>query len=55
MTMDPMTLLVLIVIGVAVHFVLLYFVIKNAVKNAFIEDRAFQAKVARMRAARTKS
>ena len=34
----------------AVGLLLLYFVIKSAVKNALIEDRAFQAKVERMRA-----
>lgn len=31
---------------------LLYFVVKSAIKNALIEDRAFQAKVARERASR---
>lgn len=55
MTIDLLSYIVVTAIGGALGLVLLYFVIKHAVKNAFIEDRAFQAKVARMRAESTKN
>lgn len=43
MTLDPIWLLILVV--VIVNWVVLYFVIKAAIKNALHEDRLFQAKV----------
>lgn len=49
MTLDPITFIVVTVIAGAVGLVLLYFVVKNAIKNALIEDRRFQAKVQRMK------
>lgn len=48
--MDAVTYIVTSAIVTLVGLVLLYFVIKAAVKNALIEDRAFQAKVQKMRA-----
>lgn len=48
--MDPVSMIVLtLVLLVVASWVVLYFVIKAAMKNALIEDRAFQAKVAKMR------
>lgn len=43
-----------IVLG-AIGLALLYLVIKAAVRNAFIEDRAFQAKVQKQRAESARS
>lgn len=51
---DLTTFLIVGIISGVVGLVLLYFVVKNAIKNALIEDRAFQAKVARMKVARMK-
>lgn len=48
--MDLLGYIVTSIILGLLFLLLLYFVIKAAVKNAFIEDRAFQAKVAKMRA-----
>lgn len=55
MTLDLTTYIIVTAVAGALGLVLLYFVIKNAIKNALIEDRAFQAKVERMRAERTKA
>lgn len=52
MTIDLTTFLVVYALGSAVGLVVLYFVIKSAIRNALIEDRAFQAKVERMKAER---
>lgn len=51
--MDLITLIVALIIAVALNALLLYFVVKSAIKNALIEDRAFQAKVTKMQRART--
>lgn len=50
MSMDIVSVIIVSAVSVAVGLALLYFVVKNAIKNALIEDRAFQAKVERMKA-----
>lgn len=49
MTIDTTTFIIVTVLSVLIGLVLLYFVVKSAIKNALIEDRAFQAKVQRMK------
>lgn len=51
--MDLLPILLIVAVAIVVNVALMYVVIKAAVKNALIEDRAFQAKVAKMRAAKT--
>lgn len=50
MTIDLISYIIVTAVAGALGLVLLYFVIKNAIKNALIEDRAFQAEVERLRA-----
>lgn len=52
MTLDAATFIIVTVLGLAIGLVLLYFVIKNAIKNALREDRAFQAKVQKLKDSR---
>lgn len=47
--MDLLTLIVALLIAVLLSTVLMYFVIKAAIRNALIEDRAFQAKVQKLK------
>lgn len=49
---DVTTLIIAGAIGGVVGLVLLYFVVKSAIKNALHEDRLFQAKVAKMKVER---
>lgn len=49
MSIDLTTFILVTVISGAVGLALLYFVVKSAIRNALIEDRAFQAKVQKMR------
>jgi len=46
MSIDFAPIIITIVVSAIVGLILLYFVIKTAVKNALIEDRRFQARVA---------
>lgn len=48
MTIDTTTFVIVTVLSVVIGLVILYFVVKAAIKNALIEDRAFQAKVEKM-------
>lgn len=47
--MDTTAIIVTAVIIVVANWIVLYFVIKNAIKNALIEDRRFQRKVEQAR------
>lgn len=49
---DVTTLIIAGAIGGVIGLVLLYFVVKAAIRNALIEDRAFVAKVERLKAER---
>lgn len=49
MNQDPVIFIVVTFIAVAIGLALLYFIIKSAIKNALIEDRAFQSKVENMK------
>ncbi|OJU42012.1 MAG: hypothetical protein BGN97_04450 [Microbacterium sp. 69-10] len=46
MSIDFAPIIIAIAVSTIVGLILLYFVIKSAVKNALIEDRRFQARVA---------
>lgn len=52
MSIDLTAFIVVTAISTLVGLSLLYFVVKGAIRNALIEDRAFQAKVAKMKADR---
>lgn len=52
MSIDLTAFILVTAISGAIGLVLLYFVVKSAIRNALIEDRAFQAKVAKLRADR---
>lgn len=49
MTIDTTTFVIVTVLSVILGLVVLYFVVKAAIRNALIEDRAFQAKVQKIR------
>lgn len=49
--MDAVTIIVAAISIVVANWVVSYFVTKNAIKNALIEDRRFQRKVEKARAA----
>ncbi len=53
--MDAAELIFALVLAVLINAIVLYFVIKAAVKNALSEDRVFQAKVRDARDARDAS
>lgn len=52
MSIDLTAFILVTAISTLVGLGLLYFVVKSAIRNALIEDRAFQAKVAKLRAER---
>lgn len=52
MSIDLTAFILVIAITTLVGLVLLYFVVKSAIRNALIEDRAFVAKVEKMKADR---
>ncbi|UIN30929.1 hypothetical protein [Microbacterium binotii] len=49
--MDAVTIIVAAIIIVIANWIVSYFVTKNAIKNALIEDRRFQRKVKQAQAA----
>lgn len=49
MTIDLTAFVIVTAVSTLVGLALLYFVVKSAIRNALIEDRAFQAKVQRMK------